>query len=179
MVMEFTGSSPSHGPTSRVERYQVDPSIDICFNRANEKPWGAFSNLYRRAIVFGGHEFPTAEHAYQAGKPRRIVVREWVLAAPSPSLVAMAAHGLYWWDIVPKWSKIKHGRMLNVLRAKFSQHDDLRELLCSTGSARLIETPRVDNPISRHWGMVNGKGRNMLGVLLMQVRNELRLSASA
>jgi ribA/ribD-fused uncharacterized protein len=164
---------------SHREVINVDPSIGICFNRANEKPWGPFSNLYRRAIVFEGREFPTAEHAYQAGKPRSDLVREWILAAPSPSLVAMAAHGLYRWDIVPNWSKVKHGRMLNVLRAKFSQQDDLRELLWSTGSARLVETPRVDNAISRHWGMINGKGQNMLGVLLMKVRDELRRSASA
>lgn len=155
----------------------MDPVVDICLSRANERPWGAFSNLYRRAFVFEGREFPTAEHAYQAGKPRLDPVREWILAAPSPCLVAMAAHGLYKWDIVSNWSKIKHGRMLNVLRAKFSQHDDLRELLCSTAPARLVETPRVDNAISRHWGMINGKGQNMLGALLMKVREELRQSA--
>jgi predicted NAD-dependent protein-ADP-ribosyltransferase YbiA (DUF1768 family) len=66
--------------------------------------------------------------------------------------------------------------MLNVLRAKFSQNEDLRQLLCSTGSARLVETTRVDNAVSRHWGMINGKGHNMLGVLLMKVRDELQRS---
>ena len=155
-----------------------DIDIDVYFYRANERPWGAFSNLFRRAITFEGHEFPTAEHAYQAGKPRSNAVRDWILAPPTPSLVAMAAHGLYKWDIAPNWSRIKHDRMLNVLRAKFSQHDDLRDLLCCTGSAQLIERPRIDSPTSRHWGMINGKGLNMLGVLLMKVRDELRQSAS-
>ncbi|MCG8425728.1 MAG: NADAR family protein, partial [Chromatiales bacterium] len=65
----------------------------IRFYRANEKPYGAFSNLYRREIEFEGEVFPTAEHAYQAGKARKESVRNWILAAPSPSLVAMAAHG--------------------------------------------------------------------------------------
>lgn len=41
---------------------------EISFYRANEKPYGAFSNLYRRTIVFEGGEYPTSEHAYQAGK---------------------------------------------------------------------------------------------------------------
>jgi ribA/ribD-fused uncharacterized protein len=149
---------------------------EVRFYRSNEKPYGAFSNLFRRTIVFEGREFPTAEHAYQAGKARKEKVREWVLSAPTPSLVAMAAHGLYTWDIVPNWSEIKFDRMRQVLLAKFSQHNDLKALLLSTGDARLIEAGRVDNAVNRTWGEINGKGLNMLGVLLMEVRRELQES---
>lgn len=149
-------------------------SAEIHFYRANEKPYGVFSNLYRRAITFEGAEFPTAEHAYQAGKARKDTVREWILSAPTPSLVAMAAHGLYTWDIVPNWSKMKFQRMREVLRAKYTQHEDLRSLLISTGETRLVESCRTDNLVNRTWGEVNGKGLNMLGVLLMEIRTELR-----
>ncbi len=152
---------------------------EIRFYRANEKPYGAFSNLFKRPIVFEGKEFPTAEHAYQAGKARKDKVRDWILSAPSPSLVAMAAHGLYTWDIVPNWAKIKFERMRSVLYAKFSQHGDLRELLLSTGNARLIESSNMDNPVNRLWGEVNGKGQNMLGVLLMEIRMTLRQEGRA
>lgn len=145
---------------------------EIRFYRANEKPYGVFSNLFRRSMIFDGCLFPTAEHAYQAGKARKEKVREWLLNAPTPALVAMAAHGLYTWDIVPNWSQIKFSRMHDVLRAKFSQHADLREILLSTGNARLIEAARVDSLVNRTWGEVNGKGLNMLGVLLMEVRSE-------
>lgn len=151
----------------------VSKQAEIPFYRSNEKPYGAFSNLYRRTMLFEGREYPTAEHAYQAGKARKEAVREWILSAPSPSLVAMAAHGLYTWDIVPEWSRTKFDRMRDVLYAKFSQHPDLRELLLSTGDARLVEAGRTDNPVNRTWGEVNGKGLNMLGVLLMEVRAEL------
>ncbi|KVN85996.1 NADAR family protein [Burkholderia ubonensis] len=151
---------------------------EIRFYRANEEPYGRFSNLYKRPIVFEGETFKTSEHAYQAGKARKPQVREWILAAPSPALVAMAAHGLYWWDIRSDWSKIKFDRMRDVLRAKFGQHDDLRELLLSTGNARLVESATVDNPVNRLWGEVNGVGKNMLGTLLMEVREELRAAAS-
>ena len=147
---------------------------EVHFYRSNEKPYGAFSNLYRRAVSFEGREYPTAEHAYQAGKACKEEVREWILNAPSPALAAMAAHGLYTWDIVPNWSKIKFDRMRDVLRAKFAQHDDLRELLLSTGNTRLVEAGKTDNAVNRTWGEVNGKGKNMLGVLLMEVREELR-----
>ena len=147
---------------------------DIPFYRANEKPFGAFSNLFRRPMEFEGRVYPTAEHAYQAGKARKDEVREWILSAPTPSLVAMAAHGLYTWDIVPEWSRTKFDRMRKVLRAKFTQHEDLKNLLLSTGNARLVEAGRTDNAVNRTWGEVNGKGQNMLGVLLMEVRDEIR-----
>jgi ribA/ribD-fused uncharacterized protein len=149
---------------------------EIHFYRANEEPYGAFSNLFRRPIIFEDRAFPTAEHAYQAGKARKEAVKEWILNAPSPALVAMAAHGLYTWDIVPDWSKIKFERMRKVLHAKFTQHDDLRQLLLSTGEARLVEAGRVENVVNCTWGEVNGKGKNMLGVMLMELRAELRKS---
>ncbi|MBH3388005.1 NADAR family protein [Pseudomonas putida] len=147
---------------------------EIRFYRANEKPYGALSNLYKREVIFEGIVYPTSEHAYQAGKPRKDAVREWILSAPSPALVAMAAHGLYWWDIRPGWSKVKFDRMRAILLAKFSQHEDLKALLLSTGDTRLVESATVDNEVNRTWGEVNGKGKNMLGVLLMEVRSELR-----
>ena len=143
---------------------------EIRFYRANEKPYGAFSNLFRRAVEFEGTVFPTSEHAYQAGKARKPAVRDWILSAPTPALAAMAAHGLYVWDVVPDWSRIKFDRMRAVLRAKFDQHPDLKELLVSTVSARLVEVGTVNNAVNRLWGEVDGKGENMLGVMLMELR---------
>ncbi|PWB91274.1 DUF1768 domain-containing protein [Methylocystis sp. MitZ-2018] len=149
---------------------------EIRFYRASEKPYGAFSNLFRRAIEFENEIFPTAEHAYQAGKARKPEVKAWLMAAPSPALLAMAAHGLYYWDVSEGWSKKKFERMRRVLYAKFEQHDDLRALLHSTGSRRLVESATVDSPVNRLWGEVNGVGQNMLGVLLMEVRGQLSKS---
>ena len=147
---------------------------EIRFYRANEKPFGAFSNLYPRAVEFEGAVYLTAEHAYQAGKPAKKAVREWVLSAPNPALVAMAAHGLYSWDVVPNWATVKFDRMRGVLFAKYRQHQDLRTLLLSTGESRLVESTKTNNAVNRLWGEVNGKGENMLGKLLMEVRAELR-----
>ncbi|SJZ44355.1 hypothetical protein SAMN02745119_00634 [Trichlorobacter thiogenes] len=158
--------------TSDAKSLVVEP--EISFYRSNEKPYGVFSNLYKRTIIFEGREYLTSEHAYQAGKARKEEVKEWILSAPSPALVAMAAHGLYSWDIVSDWSAIKFDRMRQVLRVKFTQHEDLRELLLSTGESRLVEAGKTDNPVNRLWGEVNGKGKNMLGVLLMELREELR-----
>ena len=151
---------------------------EIRFYRASEKPYGAFSNLHRREVEFEGEVYPTSEHAYQAGKARKPEVKAWLMAAPSPALLAMAAHGLYYWDVSPGWSRSKFDRMQRVLHAKFTQHDDLRELLLSTGSVRLIESATVDNEVNRLWGEVNGQGRNMLGEMLMELRERLRSKAA-
>lgn len=146
----------------------------ISFYRSNEKPYGCFSNLYRRSMEFEGRTFPTAEHAYQFGKARKVCVREWLMRAPSPSLLAMAAHGLYSWDISPGWSSGRLLRMGLVVAAKFRQHDDLCAILLGTGETRLVETATVDNAVNRRWGEVNGVGTNWLGVVLMAVRAKLR-----
>ncbi|MGB3460769.1 MAG: NADAR family protein [Rhodanobacter lindaniclasticus] len=149
-------------------------AAEIRFYRANERPYGVFSNLYRSPVELDGVVYPTAEHAYQAGKARKSAVREWLMSAPSPALLAMAAHGLYYWDITPGWSTNKFDRMRRVLAAKFSQHEDLKELLLSTGNSRLVESATIDNEVNRLWGEVNGVGRNMLGNLLMEVREQLK-----
>lgn len=145
---------------------------EIRFYRANEKPYGAFSNLFPRPVDFEGRTYATSEHAYQAGKAAKPAVRDWILSAPTPSLAAMAAHGLYVWDVVPNWADIKFDRMRAVLRAKFEQHADLKALLISTGEARLVEAGTVNNAVNRLWGEVDGKGQNMLGVMLMELRSE-------
>jgi hypothetical protein len=94
------------------------------------------------------------------------------MAAPTPALLAMAAHGLYQWDIAPDWSKVKFDRMRAVLWAKFTQHMDLAAFLLDTKDAVLIETATVDNAVNRLWGEVPGKGgKNMLGIMLMEVRD--------
>ena len=160
--------------TARKRTAKKSAPTEIRFYRANEKPYGAFSNLFRRAIVFEGVTYPTSEHAYQAGKAVKPAVRDWILSAPTPALAAMAAHGLYVWDVVPNWAQIKFDRMRAVLRAKFDQHADLRELLMSTGEARLVEAGTVNNAVNRLWGEVDGKGENMLGVMLMELRDAYR-----
>ena len=96
---------------------------------------------------------------------------EWLISAPKPHLCAMAAHGLMAFDIRPDWQAIKVDRMRDVLRAKFNQHEDLKQKLLDTGDAILVEDSKTD----RFWGI--GKkmnGKNMLGELLMKIRDELK-----
>lgn len=143
---------------------------EIRFYKANNKDYGFLSNLFKRTLIFEGREFNTSEHAYQYGKFAKKEVAEWAMQAPAPHLLAILAHGLFRWDVVPNWNNIKNDRMKQVLREKFTQHEDLKEKLLNTKNSILIEESKTD----AYWGCgKNGKGKNMLGILLMEVREEL------
>lgn len=147
---------------------ETDQKI-IKFYRANGKDYGFLSNLYKESLVFEDITFPTAEHAYQYGKFSDEDVRDWAMKAPKPHLLAILAHGLFSWDIVKNWSKIKIIRMFEVLKVKFSE-PELREKLLATDNAILIEDSKTDS----FWGIgKSGKGKNMLGKLLMKLREEI------
>ena len=63
--------------------------------------------------------------------------------------------------------------MLEALQAKFTQHPELRDVLLATGDANLVE--HTDN--DAYWADGgDGSGKNMLGKLLMRVREQLRSS---
>lgn len=164
----------------------------IEFYRSSERPYGCFSNLFRRAITVGDMTFPTVEHAYQSLKPRDPRVRAWLMAAPAPSIVAIAAHvlpsdevdptevmgrtadALLGFHTRPGWSRLRYSWMMQCLRAKFDQHQDLADLLLGTGDAPIVEAGRIDDDAGRRWGIVNGRGANYLGRMLMRVRAELQ-----
>jgi ribA/ribD-fused uncharacterized protein len=69
------------------------------------------------------------------------------------------------------WDEVKYEAMKVVLTAKFLQHHDLRKQLMDTGTEELIE----DSPVDYYWGCgADGSGKNMLGKLLMELREELK-----
>ena len=61
--------------------------------------------------------------------------------------------------------------MRTAVRAKFETHADLREQLLATGDEEFVE----DSPNDDYWGRGRrGTGKNRLGRILMEVREELR-----
>lgn len=69
------------------------------------------------------------------------------------------------------WEEVKDKVMLQALRMKFSQNPEISKELLATGDAILIEHTRNDD----YWADGgDGSGKNKLGLLLMQVREELK-----
>ncbi len=72
------------------------------------------------------------------------------------------------------WDGMKEEVMYIAVRAKFTQHDDLKATLLGTGDAKLVEHTANDS----YWGDGgDGTGKNRLGHILMRVRAELRAEA--
>ena len=71
------------------------------------------------------------------------------------------------------WESVKVSVMTEAVRAKFTQYDDIRATLLSTGDARIVEHTENDD----YWGDGgDGSGKNMLGQILMRIRTEFQES---
>jgi len=133
--------------------------------------YGAFSNFSAHAITLAGHRWPTTEHHFQASKFVGTPQFEEIRAARTPSVAAKLGRSRRF-RLRPDWESVKLDVMRRAVDAKFRQHDDLRALLLSTCDEELIE----DTDTDAFWGCgSDGKGRNMLGRLLMELRRSLRL----
>jgi predicted NAD-dependent protein-ADP-ribosyltransferase YbiA (DUF1768 family) len=116
---------------------------------SNPKYW-PFSNFYPAEFVDNaGTSWKTTEHYFQAMKflPEDII------------------------SIGFKQEKSLREYIYNALLYKFTQHHELKQLLLETEDTEIIE----DSPVDWYWGCgKDGSGKNMLGILLMKLRENLR-----
>ncbi|HEY1121628.1 MAG TPA: NADAR family protein [Haloferula sp.] len=136
-------------------------------------PYGEFSNFADYPITLGKKKWLTSEHYFQAQKFENPADREEVRKANSPMLAARLGR-----DRKKKlrrdWEAVKVGIMRQALEAKFTQHAELKNLLLSTGTAKIVEHTANDS----YWSDGgDGTGKNMLGLLLMELRENLSASS--
>ena len=131
--------------------------------------YGCFSNFSRHAVFLKGKRWPTSEHYFQAQKFAGEPDEEEVRRANKPMLAASMGRDRKR-PLRRDWERVKEQVMLEALRAKFTQHEELKAVLLGTGDAVLVEHTANDS----YWGDGgDGSGKNRLGVLLMQLRAEL------
>lgn len=141
----------------------------INFNRL-KKPYGEFSNFAPYQINIGGKVWPTSEHYFQSQKSDDQFYQKEILNADTPEIAAQLGRRKEV-KIRSDWEEIKDEVMFVAILAKFTQHPYLKELLLSTEDALLVEHTKRDS----YWGDGgDGSGQNMLGKILMRVREELR-----
>lgn len=142
-------------------------SIHFYFSRGEH---GYLSNFAPYLINLDGRDWPTVEHFYQAQKFTDPDYRKLICDSRAPSRAARLGRARP--DLVRvDWADVKESVMHRALRAKFTQHPELAGRLLSTGNARLVEHTKLDS----YWADGgNGSGLNRLGVLLEQIREELR-----
>ena len=133
-------------------------------------PWGEFSNFSPHQVSLDGRPWPTSEHRFQAQKFAGTPYEEEIRLAPTPMDAARLGRDRTR-GLRKDWYAVRDAVMREVLVAKFTQHPDLLELLLSTGDALLVEHTRND----RYWADGgDGSGSNRLGLLLMELREQLR-----
>lgn len=133
-----------------------------------DKEFAFLSNFYPSLMEVERMEYLTLEHAYQALKTKDRTERLAIAALESPGAAKRAGRKVTLRD---DWEEIKLEVMKNLVRLKFTLHEDLKEKLLDTGNAYLEETNTWRD---RFWGVCKGEGQNHLGRILMEVRDELR-----
>jgi N-glycosidase YbiA len=126
------------------------------------------SNFWPAVVRFDGMTYPTVEHAYQAAKTMDMKERLRISELATPGLAKKAGKKVKmrsdWGDEV----KIIFMRLF--LTLKF-QDPKLRKKLLQTGTEKLVEGNTWGDTF---WGVCDGKGKNHLGKLLMEVRKQCR-----
>lgn len=132
--------------------------------------FGCFSNFSRHSIELKGETWETSEHYFQAQKFAGTKHESEVRKAKGPREAADMGRDRQR-PLRPDWEKVKDDIMREAVMAKFTQRKDLKEILLSTGDATLVEHTENDS----YWGDGgNGTGKNMLGKILMEVREILK-----
>ena len=131
---------------------------------------GYMSNFARYPVKMDGKTYKTSEHYYQSQKFAGTSWESKVRKVEGPmeaATLGRSKDGPFRKD----WDGIKDNVMRKVVEAKFRQHSELARQLLETGDAKLVERTTTD----LYWGCGDsGTGKNMLGVILMEVREKLR-----
>lgn len=149
---------------------------DVIAFRKTGEAFGGLSNMAPGfPIMLQGHRIRTAEALYQACRfPHLPHVQRMVLSETSPMTAKMRSKP-YRAQSRPDWDEVRVPIMKWCLRMKLAANwSKFSELLLETGDRPIVEDSRKDD----FWGAkpdADGlEGRNVLGRLLMELRERLR-----
>jgi ribA/ribD-fused uncharacterized protein len=117
-----------------------------------------------------GFYWSTSEHYFQAqkfvGTPHADQIRELKTPKDAAKMGRDRKRPLR-----PDWNEVKDDIMRKGVLRKFETLANIREVLLATGDEPIVE----NSPIDYYWGCgADGSGKNMLGQILMEVREILR-----
>ena len=130
-----------------------------------------FTNWSAHQIEIWHKRFPTVEHAYQY-KKFESVDPMWASRIQNAKSPYEAKRLAYKKPIhTAAWDTIREAVMLELLKAKLSQHEDVRLALKLTSDRLIVEN---GSDVESFWGTGKaGNGSNVLGKLWMHLRSEL------
>jgi len=125
------------------------------------------SNFYEVSVKYRGLTYRNSEAAFQAQKCRN-PKDKIAFTNLNPSEAKHRGRSI---ELVDGWEQVKVSIMMEIVQAKFEQNKDIAQKLIATGDAFLEEGNDWGDRI---WGTVNGQGSNLLGFILMKVREHLK-----
>lgn len=130
--------------------------------------YGFLSNFHQAPVTWEGLTYMNSEAAFQAAKCLDMAERV-PFTEMDPTKAKRLGRKV---ALREDWETVKIQVMEEVVRAKFTQNEDLAAQLLETGQTELVEGNRWGDVF---WGvdMRNGRGENHLGRILMKVRDEL------
>lgn len=127
------------------------------------------SNMYPCPVEIFGYKFTCSESAYQAAK----------CPSSMPAFTNMNGYQAKKegrkLPIRKDWDAVKVNIMRTIVKAKFDQNPYLKERLVKV-TGKIVEDNYWKDTF---WGICNGVGQNMLGKILMEVRDEALKSFGA
>ncbi len=143
----------------------------IKFYEPNEEN-GWLANFSAHPFELDGVEWKTVEHYFQAQKFPKSNLFEKIRNSEKPADAKQIAKANKL-QRRQDWNSIKILVMYKGIKAKFCNHKNLKQLLVNTNSSLLVEDSEADY----FWGVgKNGDGKNVMGNLLMILRNEIQLN---
>lgn len=124
------------------------------------------SNFFEIPLEYKGYIFTSTEAAFMAeksGDPQDLQRFSEYL----PSKAKREGRKV---NLRSDWEDVKIPIMKTIVKAKFDQHKELKEKLLATKDRELIEGNHWNDTF---WGICNGVGQNNLGLILMEIRNEM------
>jgi hypothetical protein len=146
--------------------------MTIYFYNIREQ-YGCFSNFSPHGFVLDELYWSTSEHYFQARKfiATPYLAKLRLVKTPKEAANMGRQRTL---PLRPDWEEVKDNIMRKAVFSKFSTNKDIQEILLSTGNEELVE----NSPIDYYWGCgADGSGKNMLGIVLMEVRQQLKYSS--
>jgi ribA/ribD-fused uncharacterized protein len=131
-------------------------------------PYGFMGNFFKARFFIYGRWWNFVEAPYQAEKTSIQSEKDEIWKAVKANDSRLLGQKV---TMRPDWDEYKRFVMKECCLAKFLQHPDLRKQLMATGDEVLIE----DSPVDWYWGCgSDGTGKNVLGQVLMEIREELK-----
>ena len=130
------------------------------------------SNMYACPIKYDMETFPCVETAFQYAKCVKDEDREKFIDSNGYFVNGFAARKIgRKVELRKDWEEVKVDIMRELLKEKFYHNEKLREALKVTGKIELVEENKWKDTF---WGVYEGKGLNILGKLLMEIRKDIQ-----